>query len=507
MRIYLSLSIALITIFNSYSQGSYHMLHYTANKEYVLNNFIKTYDQKYLTTGFVVYGINQYYSLISKIDQAGHPEWIKLYYDTTSFICHDLSETPDSNYILCGSLMDSSYTNSIALLKIDSQGNIIWNKRFQSNINETANNITINTDGSYTLCGAGNVSNMYYFTIIRIDSFGNLIWTKNYERPFSYSDNTDILSLDNNSNIVTVKYDTTILVLNIDQWGSIIWSNTYSYNDIYINSISKTFDNNIIILGGRYNDILFKINTNGDIIWAKKYNSLNQYGVYYSSITNTSDSCSVFTSTHFIPMIDSMNISIIKIDNNGDTLWTRKYGNTDYYIGGEIHKIAEDFDSGYILMGKYTDVNRYGYILKTNHTGYSNCYNLPTDFSIENIVVQKNTISLVEYNTTYTQYINNIIPYNQYLLDSLICFYSNINTNSFNNKQITVFPNPSSKEINIICKNMQEIELINENGQLIEQYNVNSDKFVINVANRNKGIYFVKVETINGNVIEKIVVN
>ncbi|GAB4289186.1 MAG: hypothetical protein Kow0068_14800 [Marinilabiliales bacterium] len=83
---------------------------------------------------------------------------------------------------------------------------------------------------------------------------------------------------------------------------------------------------------------------------------------------------------------------------------------------------------------------------------------------------------------------------------------SKVETNN-NNDLVKLYPNPSSKEINIICKNMQEIELINEKGQLIEQYYVNSDHFVINVANRNKGIYFVKVETINGNVIEKIVVN
>lgn len=68
--------------------------------------------------------------------------------------------------------------------------------------------------------------------------------------------------------------------------------------------------------------------------------------------------------------------------------------------------------------------------------------------------------------------------------------------------QIEVVSNNNS--VTIIGKELRKIELLDSKGQLIENYNVNTDKFILNLNNKSSGVYILKVN--DGRRVERIVV-
>jgi len=70
---------------------------------------------------------------------------------------------------------------------------------------------------------------------------------------------------------------------------------------------------------------------------------------------------------------------------------------------------------------------------------------------------------------------------------------------------IKVYPNPSTGKIFIEGENIQTIEIINPIGQIIKQYTVRNKSILIDISSQRKGIYFLRITTNNGVVIDKVV--
>lgn len=73
-------------------------------------------------------------------------------------------------------------------------------------------------------------------------------------------------------------------------------------------------------------------------------------------------------------------------------------------------------------------------------------------------------------------------------------------------KQIKIYPNPTSGFVTIEADKIEKLEFYNLRGQVLVQSKPNSNKYVLNINNRKKGIYFVKIETEGGVFVEKIIV-
>ncbi len=71
-----------------------------------------------------------------------------------------------------------------------------------------------------------------------------------------------------------------------------------------------------------------------------------------------------------------------------------------------------------------------------------------------------------------------------------------------------LYPNPTSGNVNIEVLDAQSITVMNMNGQVIFESNTNQDQTVFNLPSTQwaKGIYIVKVNTLNGVAVKKLVV-
>ena len=71
------------------------------------------------------------------------------------------------------------------------------------------------------------------------------------------------------------------------------------------------------------------------------------------------------------------------------------------------------------------------------------------------------------------------------------------------NSRIRIYPNPTTRIVFIEGDNIKKIEVVNINGQIIKSIKVNA--YTFDLSNQSKGIYFIKVITNEGIVVEKLI--
>jgi len=155
-----------------------------------------------------------------------------------------------------------------------------------------------------------------------------------------------------------------IFLMKTDSSGTLVWTKKYGGCDGY--SVAETFDNGFITFGNYYNNYIAVIKTdyNGLIEWTKTF---NVKGVGYSIIQDN-DSNYVVSGYTEVSSGDR-DIFLLKLKNNGDSLYLKKYGDKGFDIPYDLKQTK---DNGYILVGESQNghYGEYGlYILKTDHDG------------------------------------------------------------------------------------------------------------------------------------------
>ena len=84
-----------------------------------------------------------------------------------------------------------------------------------------------------------------------------------------------------------------------------------------------------------------------------------------------------------------------------------------------------------------------------------------------------------------------------------------VNTEENEIENISIYPNPANDFIKLSAGggHLSAVRIYNCLGMLVEEIEVNANEVEINISNYNTGIYFVNIETENGNIVKKIVKN
>ncbi|MDD4236718.1 MAG: M4 family metallopeptidase [Bacteroidales bacterium] len=70
---------------------------------------------------------------------------------------------------------------------------------------------------------------------------------------------------------------------------------------------------------------------------------------------------------------------------------------------------------------------------------------------------------------------------------------------------VNVFPNPTTGEINVTGENIYKIDITNVEGQILKCIHVDSYNTKIDLSPQSKGVYIMKIHTVKGSLIKKIV--
>jgi hypothetical protein len=343
------------------------------------------------------------------------------------FLC--VGNTNSSNGDIVGSKGQIDYW----AVKINSSGILQWKKNYGGSSNDWGYSACIASDGGYIIAGYSesndqNVSENHGnidFWVLKIDDNGNILWQKTYGGfGFDYlgaiiqtqDDGYAITGYSNSSNadFPQNKGGTDIWLLKINIAGNIQWANNFggSLDDIG-KALAEDNDGNFIITGETYSYdfdaisnhsstsrdiIVIKTNNLGQKIWSKCYGGdSNEYGrtiiqTYdgeYAIVGESySSSSGQPTGNH-----GSADFWLIKINPaDGDLRWEKTMGGAGH---DEANCLIATFDNGYLVVGNAAQpisddvTNNYGdddfWVVKLENRECQKNLNLVADIPLSNI--------------------------------------------------------------------------------------------------------------------------
>jgi uncharacterized delta-60 repeat protein len=238
------------------------------------------------------------------------------------------------------------------------------------------------SDGGYIVAGSTSSfgAGWYDIFLIKTDANGNIIWAKTYggtspEGTHSVQQTSDggYIVVGNTWSFGAGGYD--FFFFKTDANGNIQWAKTYGGTDWeWSSSVQQTSDGGYIVagqtrsFGAGYEDIfLIKTDANGNIIWAKTYGGTDWEKA--TSVQQTSDGGYIVAGWTKSFGAGNWDIFLIKTNTSGNIIWAKTYGGTgdDY-----AYSVQQTSDGGYIVAGYTYSFGAGGYdffLVKTDANG------------------------------------------------------------------------------------------------------------------------------------------
>jgi putative intracellular protease/amidase len=232
----------------------------------------------YLVTGYTTsFGSGSKDVYLIKLDKKGKEVWSRTYGGASWDVGIAVKKTGDGNFVVCG------YTHSfgkgeedVYLIKIDSEGNIIWSRTYGGERLDMGNSVSLTGDGGF-LIGAtsGSFSQNTDFLLIRTDADGKELWLRTYTakgpRGHGFDWCNSVSSTQDGGALLTGYTDCQdvmdIHLIKADSEGREVWSKTLGKKPFYDfgNAVCESASGDIILLGTTKSIVANKKIYNNDI--------------------------------------------------------------------------------------------------------------------------------------------------------------------------------------------------------------------------------------------------
>ena len=315
---------------------------------------------------------------------AGEIEWELTLGGIGFDACYSSKETDDGEYIFAG----GSYSfgpglSDVWILKTNIAGDILWNKTYGGPRNESCYSLQKTSDDCYVVTGKTKVVEPDNFDVLlmKIDDDGNELWNKTYGGEEFDAGWWVEPTLDDGLIIVGITYskgigEGDIWVIKTNAAGDIIWDETYGgphYESA--EEVLVLADGTFIIVGytesygsGDRDLWIFKIDSNGDLIWEKIYGgNLDDEG--WSIESCEYNSYFIFGRTYSFGA-GNQDFWLIKTDDNGEIILNRTFGGEFF---DEARRIQKTDNGNFLLIGSTESFNAYQsdyWLIAIDNNGY-----------------------------------------------------------------------------------------------------------------------------------------
>ncbi|MGX1928184.1 hypothetical protein [Flagellimonas sp. 2504JD4-2] len=372
---------------------------------------------------------------INPIPFLGEVDWIKSFGGSGEDTAQSVVQTTDGGYAVLGfsNSMDgdivgkSTDVNDYWLLKLDADGNLMWNRTYGGTKDDRGQSVIQTADGGYAIVGYamsddGDGSNNEGFHdnwILRLDASGNILWERSFgfsghdhsydvvqttDGGFFFSGFLDVTSSGGDGNNGKGGYLTRHGVgefwgTKLDANGNLQWrryfggtNNDRSYGVVeaddggfVLAGSSESEDFDISDPKGSYDFWVLKVSGAGDLLWQKSFGGTGIDKAY--SIAKTADNSYVITGNTFSTDIDisrnngESDVWLIKIDDNGNLVWEKSYGGTAFDAAQGLNLTAT---GGFVIAGNSKSIDGDA----TENNGENDLWIILTD-SQGNIIYQQ----------------------------------------------------------------------------------------------------------------------
>lgn len=272
---------------------------------------------------------------VVKLNTAGRLEWEKSFGGSGDDQAWAVAETDDNHFIVVGKnasadglITDNKGGNDFWVLKLNSSGDLIWEKSIGGTKSDYARDIEIAADGSYIILGTteskngdvngGSTPNFYPQNwMVSLDEDGNINWNKAWGNKLNYTYGWG-LCIDSDSNYVAV---------GVDSWR--------------IHHTKINHKDNVGIFEKKFN--ISNSNTSGDR--GQEVVQTADGGYLVAGLLDANGGSGV---PNYHGGTDGF---LIKTDAEGNVEWQRAYGGSgdDSIFDVQVHP-----DGGFIFQGRTT---------------------------------------------------------------------------------------------------------------------------------------------------------
>jgi hypothetical protein len=471
------LSVSLVTLFtqSAYAQVVKFAKTYGGTGIEHARSVQQTSDGGYIVAGFTSsFGAGGRDILLIKTDAFGNLQWAKTYGgtdDDMNWGGWGAQQTSDGGYIVVGWTFSFGAGGSdIFLIKTDANGDIIWAKTYGGTGNEYGYYVQQTSGGGYIVVGYTN-------------SFG------------------------------AGSYD--IILIKTLSDGTLQWAKTFGgTNGDGTRSVQQTSDGGYIVIGwtfsfgaGGMDMLLIKTDASGDVQWAKTYGGI--YEDRPTFVRQTSDGGYIVTAYTRSFGAGDFDAFLMKTDANGDIIWAKTYGGTDW---DEALSIRQTSDGGYIAAGlsfSFSAGVSDAFLIKTDENGDIGSCSIVQDVRpmVTEPTVTVNTPSLSVYSVTPTVTTVTSPPLtvtSPTLTFNIPCPLSDDNELGISEscKPVSGIITPYKGGIKVSGSGEFEVKVYNVSGVMVKSIK-GKDEIKLELS---RGVYFVEVVSGGKAIREKVVI-
>jgi len=321
----------------------------------------QTSDGGYIATGRIETSLDNVDAWAVKTDAEGELEWSKTYGGSNEDQGYTIQQTDDGGYIVIGGTLSYGTENSAAwLVKLDSNGDEMWNKTYSDGIPNDTTDGCQTSDGGYIFTGSIETSsNNWDAWVVKTDAMGYVEWEIIYGDILKLEAGFSIQQTDDNGYIVAGDTATTTyqnaLLIKINQQGNIIWDKIYGEQffgaHFIIYSVDQTLDDGYILAGTKnsqsspyLDNWLVKTDLNGNEEWSKTISSTQEEWEILYCVRQTDDGEYIMAELNVL----GRNFKVIKAYENGNEKWSKTFEGTSR---GLTYDVEITSDGGYIISG------------------------------------------------------------------------------------------------------------------------------------------------------------
>jgi len=303
------------------------------------------------------------------------------------------------------------------LLKLDLEGNVIWSKTYGGSGEDVGQKVIQISDGGFVIVGysksddidASNNEGQHDNWILKLDANGNVLWEKSFgyaghDHAYSVIETNDGgLFMTGFLDITASEGEGSTVRSNrhgigefwchkLDVNGNIEWRNYFggtnndrSYDAVQANDggfivtgFSESNDFDVSNSNGSYDYWVLKLNNSGELLWEK---SLGGSEIDQArSVVKTDDNAYIIAGNSFSTDGDNSNnygssdFLLVKLSDAGETLWSKNYGGSLFDFATSINKSSEGFIvTGYSKSSDQDVIGNFGdndyWVLKISDQG------------------------------------------------------------------------------------------------------------------------------------------